>query len=132
MPSFNKYFRPTDNGIEISFEKESQSLRPDSQSFCSVIAPMPWMWMNVFLSMAKSIPGFCLNLNNLFFYDKCQGNGHPGEPFVQINGGLPDYKLFLWDALFITALATTKVFENILILFSENGNFAAIKSTDIP
>ena len=39
---------------------------------------------------------------------------------------------FLWDALFITALATTKVFENILILFSENGNFAAIKSTDIP
>ena len=30
-------------GIEMSSEKESQSLRSDSQSLCSVIAPMPWM-----------------------------------------------------------------------------------------
>jgi len=66
--------------------------------------------------MVKSIPGFCPNLNNQFFYDKCLDNGHPGEPFVQINGGLPYYKLSLWDVLFITAPATTKVFENILIL----------------
>jgi hypothetical protein len=66
--------------------------------------------------MAKSIPGFCLNLNNQFIDDKCSDTGHPGEPFVQINGGLPDYKLFLWGVIFITAPATTNVFENILIL----------------
>jgi hypothetical protein len=38
------------------------------------------------------------------------------NPFVQINGGSPYYKLFLRDVLFITAPATTKIFENILIL----------------
>jgi len=59
IPFCNKYFRPTDNGIEISSENASQWLRPDSQSFCSVIAPIPWMWMNVFWSMTKSISGFC-------------------------------------------------------------------------
>jgi len=44
--------------------------------------------------MAKSIPVFCLNLNNQFIYDKCSDNGHPREPFIQINGRLPYYKLF--------------------------------------
>jgi hypothetical protein len=66
--------------------------------------------------MAKSIPGFCHNLNNQFFFDKCPGNGHPREPFVQINGGLPYYKLSLRDVVFIITPATTKVSENILIL----------------
>ena len=108
MPWFNKYFRPTDNGIEMLSEKESQSLRSDSQSLCSVIAPMPWMWMNVFLSMTKSIPVFCLNLNKQFFYDRSSDNGYPGEPFVQINGGLPYYKLSLRDVVFIIAPATQK------------------------
>ena len=60
------------------------------------------------------------------------GNGHPGEPFVWINGGLIDYTISRRNAFFIIAQATKKVFENILILFSENGNFGAIKSTDIP
>jgi hypothetical protein len=64
----------------------------------------------------KSIPGFCLNLNNQFIFDKWSDNGHPREPFVQINGGLPYFKTFLRDVLFITALATTKVFEYILIM----------------
>jgi len=27
--------------------------------------------------MLKSIPGFCQNLNNQFFYDKCSDNGNP-------------------------------------------------------
>jgi hypothetical protein len=121
MPSFNKYFRLTDNGIEISSENASQSLRPDSQSLFSVIAPMPWICMNVFWSMTKSISGFCQNLNRQFIYDKSPDNGNPGESFVQINGGLRYYKLSLWDVLFITAPATTKVFENILILLLKLG-----------
>jgi len=132
MASFKKYLRLPDKGIEILSENVSQSLRPDSQSLCSVIAPIPWMWMNVFWSMAKSIPVFCLNLNNQFIYDKCSDNGHPREPFIQINGRLPYYKLFLRDVLFIVTLATTKVFENIWILLSENGNFGAIRRRDIP
>jgi hypothetical protein len=66
--------------------------------------------------MAKSIPVFSLNLNNQFIFDKWSDNGHPKEPFVQINGGLLYYKHFLRDVLFIIAPATTKVFEYILIL----------------
>ena len=116
IPSNRKCFRPAETVIGSSSEIESQSLIPDSQRRCSVIAPILWMWMNVFLSMTKSIPGFCLNLNSQFIYDKCPSNGHPGEPFVQINGGLPDYKLSLRDVVFIIAPATTKVSENILIL----------------
>jgi hypothetical protein len=81
--------------------------------------------------MAKSISGFCLNLNNQFIYDKCSDNGHPGEPFVQINGGSPYYKHFLRDVLSITALATTKVFEYILILLSDNGIFRTIRREGI-
>ena len=72
--------------------------------------------MNVFLSMTKSIPGFCQNLNSQFIYDKSSDNGYPGEPFVQINGGLIDYTISRRNALFIIAPATTKVFEDILIL----------------
>jgi hypothetical protein len=75
--------------------------------------------------MTKSIPVFCLNLNNQFFYDKCSDNGHPGEPFVQINGGLFDYTISRRNALFIIAPATTKVFENILILLFK------FKNTDL-
>jgi hypothetical protein len=72
--------------------------------------------------MVKSISGFCLNLNNQFIDDKCSDTGYSEEPIVQINGGWPDYKLFLWDTLFITALATTKFFfEDILILFFKLG-----------
>jgi hypothetical protein len=71
--------------------------------------------------MAKSIPGFCLNLNSQFIYDKCSDNGHPGEPFVQINFILPYYKPILRDVLFIIAPATTKVFESILILLLKSG-----------
>ena len=116
MPSFNKYLRLSDKGIEISSENVSQSLRPESQSLCSVIAPMLWMCMNVFWSINKPITGFWLNLNNQFFYDKFSDKRHPEEPFVQVNGKLPYYKLFLRGVLFITAAATTKVFEYILIL----------------
>ena len=75
--------------------------------------------------MTKSIPGICLNLNNQFIYDKCPDNGHPGEPFVQINGGLFDYTISRRHVVFITALATTKVSENILILFFK------FKNTDL-
>jgi hypothetical protein len=77
--------------------------------------------MNVFLSMTKSITVFCLNLNNQLLDDKCSETGHPGKPFVQINGGLHDYKHSLRDVLFITAPATTKVFKYILILLFKLG-----------
>ena len=83
------------------------------------------MCINVFWSMVKSISGICLNLNNQFIYDKCQGNGHPGEPFVQINGWLIDYTISRRNALFIISPATTKVFENILILLFK------FKNTDL-
>jgi hypothetical protein len=75
--------------------------------------------------MTKSISGFCLNLNNLFFYDKCSDNEHPREPFVQINDGSLDYTISRRNALFIIAPATTKVSENILILLFK------FKNTDL-
>jgi hypothetical protein len=75
--------------------------------------------------MTKSITGICLNLNNLFFYDKCPDNEHPREPFVQINGKLFHHNISRRNALFIIAPATTKVFENILILFFK------FKNTDL-
>jgi len=44
-------------------------MRPDSQSRCSVIAPMLCIWMNVLVSMIDTITGFRLNLNNQFIDD---------------------------------------------------------------
>jgi hypothetical protein len=71
MPLCNKYLRLPDKGIGMSSEKASQSLRPDSQSLCSVTAPMLWMWMNELVSIIQFITGFCQNLNRfwgMFFY----------------------------------------------------------------
>ena len=63
MPFFKKNFRPAGTGVGRSPAKESQSLKPEFQSRCSVVAPMPWMCINVLVSMIDTISGFGLNLN---------------------------------------------------------------------
>ena len=58
MPFSRKIFRPAGTGVGRFPAKESQSLKPEFQSRCSVFAPMPWMCINVLVSMINTISGF--------------------------------------------------------------------------
>ena len=52
IPFERECLRSAEIGIEISAEMDSQLVMPDSQRRFSVIAPIPWMWMNVLVSIS--------------------------------------------------------------------------------
>ena len=122
MPCSKKCFRPAEIGIEMSSKNDSQFLSPDSQRRCSVIAPMPWICINVFWSIIQPISGFCQILNSQYIYDKSSENGHPRIIFVWINGKLLHYNISWRNDIFNRSAAIiNNVCVIILILFFKLG-----------